>query len=348
MERPDIISGTDPRLLSERRGIARLFTYVGSTFALLFAITSLFSGSYYHAVVLLLLAALVIVNLGYLKRSINPVPPIRILALAMAILFLYLMYTGGIHGSGILWFYVFPPLGYFLLGTREGTIAMALVALSSLIIILVLGMPAYLDVYSTSFLQRLVASLAAVSLLSFFYERSRETRYNEIVRLSKALERQAGTDQLSGLLNRFSMTEILEIELERVKRLEKPFSLIMGDIDLFKQINDTQGHLAGDRAIRDVAASIDASIRKQDAAARWGGEEFLIFLPATDKEGAEKTALRIKENLPKLSYLGDRTITMSFGLAYSSHEDRHIDQVIKRADDNLYIAKNGGRDCIVS
>ncbi|MES9845461.1 MAG: GGDEF domain-containing protein [Candidatus Sedimenticola sp. PURPLELP] len=348
MRRPPIYLETDQTVLSERLGIARLFTFVGGFFALLFAISSLKAGNYNHAAVLLSLTILIAINLVYLRRSSNPLAPIRILAMAMAILFIHLVYTGGVGGSGILWVYIFPPLGYFLLGTREGTIAMVLVVAITALVILATGTPAYLQLFSTEFIQRLAASLTAVALLSYIYERSREKRHLEIIRLSVALKKQAGTDQLSGLLNRFSMTEILEHELERVKRLGQPFALVMGDIDLFKQINDSEGHLTGDKVIRDIAALIQSAIRKQDSAARWGGEEFLVFLPDTNTTGAKSTAERIRNEMQRLEQVGGRTITMSFGIAESNKDDREVDEIINRADKNLYLAKEQGRDCIVT
>ncbi|MET0068693.1 MAG: GGDEF domain-containing protein [Candidatus Thiodiazotropha sp.] len=348
MEKAGFKSETDKKILTERLGIARLYTYVGGGFSLLFAITSLRSGNTTHAVILILLVAMIAVNLRFLQAGSNPVRHIRILALAMGLLFIHLLISGGIHGSGILWFYIFPPLVYFLLGSRQGTVAILLLLGCSALILLLIDVPAYFDGFKPEFIQRLLASLTAITLLSYFYERSREMRYMEITRLSKELEVQAGTDQLSGLLNRFSMTEIIEHEMLRQERFNKPFSLIMGDIDFFKQINDSEGHLVGDNVIREIASKIEICIRKQDAAARWGGEEFLLFLPETDIQGASSAAHRIKEILHSLQTTGGNRITMSFGITESTAEDKDVDEIVKRCDENLYLAKEGGRDRVVA
>jgi len=168
-----------------------------------------------------------------------------------------------------------------------------------------------------------------------------------MIRLAKKLEQQARTDHLSGLLNRLSISEIIDYELLRFKRSQKPFALIMGDVDYFKKINDSAGHLAGDQVIKDIAALIKNSLREQDCAARWGGEEFLIFLPETDKENAIATIERLRKDIENTIYINNSPVTMSFGIAIVKNKET-FDDLLSRSDKNMYHAKEHGRNSIVA
>ena len=174
-----------------------------------------------------------------------------------------------------------------------------------------------------------------------------------VSRLVGRLERLSRHDPLTGLLNRRAIDECLQQEEHRVRRFPAqdksalPFSVLMIDIDHFKRINDSCGHAVGDRALQHLAAVMGAQLREIDCLARWGGEEFLALLPGTT--GADALALaerlcgRIR-SLPLASEAGRLTLTASVGVADWHGQQDSINDLLRRADAALYLAKHEGRD----
>lgn len=161
----------------------------------------------------------------------------------------------------------------------------------------------------------------------------------------------AMTDPLTGLYNRRYFDHHLDTALARQKTASKPFSLIMLDIDHFKQINDTHGHPAGDRILVEFARRLERDIRGFDLAARYGGEEFVVMLPDADAALAEKVAERLRGNIEAESFetgeaVGKVAITCSLGVTTVCDDDDRI-SVLKRADECLYRAKAEGRNRVV-
>jgi len=155
-------------VLSEKKLITRLCSYVGSFFILFFATTAFMHGNNLHAIALLILASLFIINLLTFKTCNNLTVHIRILTVLMVSLLIFLFHTGGINGSGILWFYIYPPSVYFLMGTKSGSMALFFLAVATTVYLLLMGIPGYFQLLPEEFSQRLIASLCALSLLSFF------------------------------------------------------------------------------------------------------------------------------------------------------------------------------------
>jgi len=162
------------------------------------------------------------------------------------------------------------------------------------------------------------------------------------------LREEAVTDPLTGLANRRGMYDLLERLLGHSARTGEPLSLAMVDIDHFKEFNDQLGHLAGDAALRTLASLLRAGVRQQDVVARFGGEEFCLLLPATDRQGAASLLGQLQTVAAK-SNVGDPGValpTFSAGVAEWDHvEDRQ--SLIRRADVGLYRAKDSGRDAVV-
>ncbi|MGL1892761.1 MAG: sensor domain-containing diguanylate cyclase [Spirochaetaceae bacterium] len=154
---------------------------------------------------------------------------------------------------------------------------------------------------------------------------------------------QATTDQLTGAFNRFKFTEVLDLEISRTRRYKKPLSLILLDIDHFKNVNDTHGHLVGDTVLICLSQIIHNLIRDTDLFARWGGEEFILLLPETSLEDGLLLAERIRIKISEYNFEPVTQITCSLGLTLFNLEDNH-DSFIKRADDALYRAKESGRN----
>lgn len=156
----------------------------------------------------------------------------------------------------------------------------------------------------------------------------------------------AATDQLTGLLNRRAVWPLLNHELQHAQRAGTPFSLILGDLDLFKKVNDTYGHSTGDLVLQETARRLGDALRRQDALCRWGGEELLILLPDTDIQGALQVAEKLRASMAGSEIMaGDTPIHQTISLGISSYQnDDNIDAVVRRADGALYQAKHKGRN----
>ena len=169
----------------------------------------------------------------------------------------------------------------------------------------------------------------------------------ENARLHERVQRQATTDELTGLVNRRRFLEALENELERSRLFETPLSLVLADLDDFKRVNDDHGHLAGDRALQTFGDLLRAHVRKVDVAGRLGGEEFAVLLPETDADSAALVADRMRRALSESSLEvspGSRILlTASFGIAQLA-PGQASEQLLSRADAALYDAKSAGKN----
>jgi len=165
------------------------------------------------------------------------------------------------------------------------------------------------------------------------YQRSR-------LRIKKLAER----DFLTGLYNRKKFNELLNREIDRSLRYNHTFSLAMIDIDHFKEVNDKHGHKVGDKVLVEFADVIKENLRVSDIYARWGGEEFIVLMPETKIEQALKVAERLRKAVENYSFSDISKLTISIGVVQKPPLEMKIDEVIIRADNALYKAKNNGRN----
>jgi diguanylate cyclase (GGDEF)-like protein len=167
------------------------------------------------------------------------------------------------------------------------------------------------------------------------------------VLLHQEAQRLSVTDGLTGLGNYRFFQQTLAREVDRAARFGRPLSLLMLDLDRFKQVNDEHGHQVGDAVLVQVADRIREEVREVDEVARYGGEEFVVVLPETGLEGAQHLADRICERLrarPLHTAAGDLVVTVSIGVAvYPEHGDSPA-SLVRAADQALYVAKGEGRD----
>ena len=168
----------------------------------------------------------------------------------------------------------------------------------------------------------------------------------QLRRQNEELERLSLTDGLTGLANRRYLVQQLNEEALRFRRTRKDFSVLMADVDHFKQYNDTFGHPAGDDVLKKVARLLQASVREMDCVARYGGEEFCIMLPETSGAGAAVLASRVCERVAAAEFPGQK-ITVSIGVASLPGNGDTPDAVIAAADEALYQAKREGRNRVV-
>lgn len=163
------------------------------------------------------------------------------------------------------------------------------------------------------------------------------------------LEIIATTDPLTKLFNRREITKKLEEEQIRYERNNKPFSIIIADIDLFKKVNDTYGHNCGDFILKSVADILKNTSRKQDSVSRWGGEEFLLLLPETDTDGATSLAEKLRLKIESSIFDYDEfqvKVTLTFGVNVYD-KIQNLDSLISKADSALYEGKQKNRNCVV-
>lgn len=211
------------------------------------------------------------------------------------------------------------------------------------------------------------AFVTALTVMSFIpysymtYKANDFGMYIDVVLLSLALtdrmkmtqekklqaEKEAKTDILTGLMNRRAYYEISISENQRLQRYHRDFSIIMLDVDDFKEINDNYGHHEGDRVLKSVAFIIKDNMRENDHAFRLGGDEFLILLPESNEEQAYHVAERMRKEIENKKYLSDTytySISSSFGLSQFRDNDANLEAVARRADKALYRVKKSGKN----
>lgn len=192
------------------------------------------------------------------------------------------------------------------------------------------------------------STLAAISVLIFLvlYRYRVITEYNKkLEELNQKLSKQAMTDQLTQLPNRYLLDQEIQRVIASSKRYQEPFSMVLFDLDYFKEINDVYGHQMGDEVLMRVSSEMERATRDADLLGRWGGEEFLLVCPKTNLAGALKLANKIREHLAQQRFLTGKQITLSAGVAEFG-KDENYHSMLKRLDDSLYSAKQSGRNTI--
>ncbi len=178
-------------------------------------------------------------------------------------------------------------------------------------------------------------------------EQDISNRNDELEKAMATISHLASTDDLTGLLNRRAFLEHAQREIERKRRHDRPLTLVMADIDHFKQINDRHGHFAGDEVLKSIAKQLEDGFRNVDVLCRWGGEEFVFLLPETSVRQAERIVERIRRKLAATSFqVADQKlrITLTFGIVALCDS---IEEAIEAADEAMYRGKQKGRDRIV-
>ncbi|QHN04495.1 GGDEF domain-containing protein [Granulicella sp. WH15] len=219
------------------------------------------------------------------------------------------------------------------------------------VIVAIRGVPQ--DIFAPSLLQFISIIVMLGSSLGigfgFFWMTTAKLRH--------MLERLAATDPLTGVFNRRMFRELCEREVARSLRSGEPFSLLVADLDHFKQVNDRHGHLAGDEVLRAIAECIQSELRSSDILGRWGGEEFVVLLPTCTSETAFAVAERLRVrvealDLPSRDEEGTPIrvtirVTISLGVAVFRGSADTLDAVFRRSDMALYRAKRSGRNRVL-
>lgn len=165
--------------------------------------------------------------------------------------------------------------------------------------------------------------------------------------IGSKLQRQSHYDQLTGVAKRYLLDSTFHTEKIRAERYDLTFSIMIIDIDWFKSINDNYGHNIGDQVLIDLAVLLTHESRENDIVGRWGGEEFLIICPETPKAGAQQLAEHIRKKAQARNFNINQPVCISIGVTeFKLKETMNI--CIKRADDALYSAKEGGKNKVIS
>ncbi|KAF0189159.1 MAG: diguanylate [Desulfobulbaceae bacterium] len=177
-----------------------------------------------------------------------------------------------------------------------------------------------------------------------FHDISEQKKYQESLhKINALLDMQASTDGLTGIYNRAKFSKLLKVEIARAARYGSAMSILMFDIDKFKDVNDTYGHQSGDKVLIEMARAIHHNIRSTEIVARWGGEEFIIIAPGCGLEQGRQLADILRLKVEQTAFSVPRKITVSFGVAVFRADDTEI-SLTNRADTALYRAKENGRN----
>ena len=338
---------------NRRIAVINLFTSVGVLLPLCFGVYSFLIDFWSMGALLLLISGALVTARIFLDPSRPPnEQPISatILIGSLFALMILLIVTGGYDNSGVMWIYILPPVALFFGGLRAGLIILSLFVCTITVLLFYPDNQLLQTTYTLSFKIRFLLSLLTTILFSAVYEYTRQRSIQRIQNLNNKFEHLAMHDVLTELPNRRFIQDELNRELARAKRNNSVFSLVLCDIDKFKQVNDDYGHDCGDQVLRYIADMLNGSVRKQDLVARWGGEEFLILLPDTPAQSAEHLAELVRYKLANHHYETENLtlrITASFGISeLNCHKT--INQALSEADEALYAAKRQGRNRVVN
>jgi len=236
---------------------------------------------------------------------------------------------------------IFSVAAVFLLAYRRGLRG----GLPGVIILFVLPWIALLSgmasLYPTPPTGQLIVALGLIPLMIVMGIDSDHRR-----RLTEELHRLAITDGLTGAYNRHYLDRRLRDEMARADRYHLPLSMILLDVDDFKEVNDSYGHHTGDEVLKRLAKAIQDDLRAYDLLARWGGEEFLVALPSTGLEGTLLVAERLRRLVAELELGLEHPVTISLGVG-SYRRGETLAEVLKRADAGLYRAKQDGKNLVM-
>jgi len=327
-----------------------LYCLLALFFLIFFATESFLLNQTWHARMLLVFAILTVCCFIYLRVTGNARGTVTLIVGLLGVLCLFLLYTGGIGGTGPMWYFVFPLVALFIQRLWAGILSV--VILFAITCLLLSNQPAGLDpsLYSQAFIERFLAVFIAVFVMSFFYAYARTSAELYMDDMNRNYQNLANTDELTGLANRRRMTDVLYQEVSRTRKKHSTFSIIIFDIDHFKKVNDEHGHDGGDAVLRSVPDIVRKVLRTPDICARWGGEEFLVLLPETNLEGARRVAERLLIAFEEYRLQHNDTVmsvTISLGVS-EFRKAKNLEDCIKQADKNLYSAKSAGRNCVIA
>ncbi len=318
----------------------------GVVFLLFFGGNAILRDDYLIAGVLFGSAVMGLLSILVMRRTQNFSYGAYGISITVALVFTYLIASGGVQNSGPLWCHSLFLIIMLLQGFKKGLIAFFALLLVSIFLLFYPGLSFVTAEYSHNFKIRFIGSFLSLGVMASIYEYLRSKSQRDYVAISRELDQASRTDALTGLANRRALQACLEVEQSLYLRHGHPYSLIMMDLDHFKRINDKYGHGKGDELLISIARLLLKEVRQQDVVCRWGGEEFLILLPQTNQEQSLMVAEKLRQAIDQVDFdlLGIvEPVTASFGTECILNA-RNISELIAEADRKLYEAKRRGRN----
>jgi diguanylate cyclase (GGDEF)-like protein len=285
--------------------------------------------------------------LAYFKKTHN----LMVTSILIEIIFVALVVTVMLVDKNsyfiFLWALLIPPVSYFVLGRILGSTISSLFFVFFIISLYIYPptlTPDYLDANS---LANIIGSFISCGLLVRYYEFSRMDTLIELQRSNGELRKLSETDKLTALYNRLKLDDMLEREIVRSEKNQKPLSVIMIDVDDFKRVNDTFGHLVGDSVLMQCAYLLKKNLPPHVVIGRWGGEEFLIICPHTDVVAAATISDNLRNLIENYAFDGKIRFTISLGVAAWIEGDT-VDSLVRKADHAMYQAKDRGKNAVYS
>lgn len=308
-----------------------------------FSVLQLLAGNPVFAVVEMLATGLLLAGVWYVGRVRQLDLWIYLYLVPTFVFILYIIIMPDASSSAFVWVYMIPLLSYLMLGRRRGFLLSAPFMLLALWVYI--GRQ-HLNLDAAGLIDLGNASLCGLLILIFvhIYDGLRTQAY-------EVLERLAQTDALTGVASRGSFQQALESSIQEAERSHATLTLVLLDLDHFKQVNDRWGHDAGDQALQHLCRTMQQRLRVTDLLGRLGGEEFGLLLRHTDRNGAAPLVEELRRQIAAhpLSY-GGSTIPLSatFGMAQWPRDGRSATELYRTADRRLYSGKWLGRNQVVS
>lgn len=264
------------------------------------------------------------------------------------ILIAFFFISGIPNGFSAQWICLIPPFALLIFGSKKGT-AFSLVAFAMEIFLFwtSLGQSLLLYDYTDEFMLRFPFVYVAFYIITLFIETSRAETHKQLASLEKKYKYLYRHDNLTGILNRYGFYEALGEQLTNVNSMN--YALMIIDIDNFKTVNDRYGHAAGDAVLSKVASVLSSEVGSDAIIARWGGEEFIVFLCKEDdyRKYAENLRKAVENSETEFEN-GKIKVTVSIGVCHVRKKvgQDELSRIINIADNNLYAAKKNGRNCI--
>jgi diguanylate cyclase (GGDEF)-like protein len=202
----------------------------------------------------------------------------------------------------------------------------------------------YIKLNPSDFMTGMIYLIISIALCSIFAFNLDKHQYNEFIAKNELI-RINSTDQLTNAFNRYKLIEEFDKWEKYCRRYNLPMSLILFDIDKFKNVNDDNGHILADSVLVELVTLIVGQLRSSDVLARWGGDEFILLLPNTAVSDAANICERVRKTIEEFSFTNSIKITCSFGIT-GMKADSNLDSMLEEADKTMYIAKNLGGNSI--
>jgi diguanylate cyclase (GGDEF)-like protein len=269
------------------------------------------------------------------------------------------VFCGGRWAPTTIWYVSMPVLAMAVRGTGAAVFwsSAGLLAILAFTVMDYVGivLPPEMGPRQISLIHSLGLSALLICFFVLAYVMMRfERRAREVLREANSwLQLESSSDALTNIGNRRYFDRVIAEEWNRHRREQMPLTLVLIDLDYFKEFNDLRGHLAGDSVLRLIASAIQAGTRQQDIVARFGGEEFVVVMPATCEQTAAEVTFRIRGEIDALNILHPRSpvsrkVTVSIGTTtVVPREQRTYFDMLRQADEALYIAKAAGRDRVM-